>query len=209
MVEKKDLENIDEHEPRGRSPLVYIFALFLLLLMVLSIFPYYAVREDPYPKSIPTINDVAPDLQNIMINKTYNRNDYYGALNPNDPFIKQVSTRIATFGCDSNKLCQAKAEYYFVRDNFIYVSEYDNYIQSPTEMLSTRGGDCDDNSILLANLLMSIGIPVDFVFKPRHVYIKAYIKDAPRKYTKDGWIELDPTCKDCEFGEIPRKYIDT
>ena len=76
-------------------------------------------------------------------------------------------------------------------------------------MLVTRGGDCDDHAVLLANLMRSIGIYTDFVHVPRHVYIRIYLPEAPKKYLdEEGWIELDPTCKHCEFGEIPRQYWD-
>jgi len=195
-------------EDKRKNPIFYIIALFIILLMVISFFPYYSVRSDPHPKKIPDIEDIVPDIKVENISIVYNKYNYNAFLLPNEPLVKQSATRIATFGCDSNKLCQAKAEYYFVRDNFIYVSEYDEYIQSPVEMLLTHGGDCDDHAVLLANLLSAIGLPTRFVFVPRHVFIQVYIKDSPRKYTKDGWIFLDPTCKSCEFGEIPREYQD-
>jgi len=199
-------ENQEPEESR-RSPLWYIIALFIVLLMTISIVPYYYIKQDPYPKAIPEIDDVVGKRFSIGINKTDNRADYNQFLRPNDPLVKQAATFIATYGCDSNKICQAKAEYYFVKDRFTYVSEYDEYIQTPQEMLATRGGDCDDHAVLLANLMRAIGIPTKFARAPRHVYIKIYLEDAPKKYKdEEDWIPLDPTCKHCEFGEIPAKY---
>ena len=196
-----------EEEPR-KSPLWYIMALFLMFILFLSIVPHYAVKRDPWPKVIPTIDDILPDHR-IGVNKTQNLAPLEDFLSPHKPIVKQVATRIATIACDSNILCQAKAEFYFVRDNFIYVAELDEYIQSPEEMLATRGGDCDDHAVLVANLVQAIGIPSRFVHVPRHVYVEIYIQDAPKKYQqKDGWIALDPTCKSCEFGELPYKYTD-
>ncbi len=196
-------------EIKGRNPLFYIIALVLGFLLIVSIVPYYAVRTDPYPRAMPTIDDIAPGLGITNITGTFNSSDqldFNKYLTPDDPFVKEAATRIATFGCDSDKLCQAKAEYYFVRNNFAYVSEHDEYIESPKEIFATRGGDCDDHAVLLANLLQAIGIPTRFVFVPGHVFNEAYIRDAPRKYTKDGWIYLDSTCKDCEFGKLARQY---
>jgi len=196
------LRSMEEEVIERKNPIWYLVAAFLLLLMVVSIFPLFAVKRNPSPTSYPEFSEVVPTLPVAVVNKSFNKGNYNSFLMPGDPMIKQVATRIATFGCDSNKICQAKAEYYFVRDNLVYVSEQDEYIQSAAEVLSTRGGDCDDHAVLLANLLRAIGIPTKFVFVPRHVFIMAYIKDAPGKYSKDGWIFLDPTCKECQFGEI-------
>jgi len=176
--------------------------------MVLAIVPGYLLRENPHPQIIPSIDDVVPDFE-VSINKTNNRYSYNRFLFPNDPVIKQVATRIATSGCDSNKLCQAKAEFFFVRDNFVYVSEYDEYVQDAKEMLKTEGGDCDDHTVLLANLLRAIGVHTRFVHVPRHVYVQAYLPDAPRRYQEDGWVTLDATCKSCDFGEVMWQYRDS
>ncbi len=195
-------------EGKGKSPLFYVIAPIIALILIMSIIPYYSVRTDPSPKAYPKIEDIQPRLMISNItdaNHTQNSLEFNTFLTPDDPLVKETATRIATFGCDSDKLCQAKAEFYFVRDNFVYVSEHDEYIESPEEMLATRGGDCDDHAVLLANLLQAIGIPTRFVFVPGHVFNLAYIRDSPRKYSKDGWIYLDATCKDCGFGELPRK----
>jgi hypothetical protein len=205
----KEHEIIDDDLKSGKSPLWYIIAFFIISVMIIAIFPIYSIRLDPHPKKIPTIDDIVPSLKITDINMTFNRGNFNQFLKPNDPLTKQSATKIATFGCGNNKICQAKSEFYFVRDNFIYVSEYDEYVQSPQEMLATRGGDCDDHAVLLANLMRSIGIYAEFVHVPRHVYVKIYLPEAPKKYlNEEGWIELDPTCKHCEFGEIPRKYWD-
>ena len=69
--------------------------------------------------------------------------------------------------------------------------------------MKSGGGDCDDNSVLLANLLQSIGINTRFTFVPRHVYVEAYLPDAIWRHKKEGdWVVLDSTCEYCEFGDI-------
>jgi transglutaminase-like putative cysteine protease len=66
------------------------------------------------------------------------------------------------------------------------------------------GADCDGLSILLANLEMAIGVPTRFAFIPGHSYVQVKIDAAPKKYKEaDGWISLDPTCRHCDFGEVP------
>lgn len=193
--------DIAEEEEDRKSPLVYIAALFIVFLLSAGLFPYYYLKADPEPSVIVEIDDLPlPAGLNASQDRTL--------LRPSDPYIKTIATRIATAGCDSEKICQAKAQYYFVRDRFTYVSEYEDYIETPEEMMLSRGGDCDDHAVLLANLLRAIGIYTEFVNVPRHLYVKAYLPDAPSKYTdKYGWIYLDPTCKSCDFGQIQSRYV--
>ncbi|MEM4267330.1 MAG: transglutaminase-like domain-containing protein [Candidatus Woesearchaeota archaeon] len=230
LAEQSLVEEKQKKPPERKGPFIYIASLFLLLLVVLMIVPYYAIKQDPSPKRIPTIDEVEldPILKNFakkdFEGNNYNKNnnndynkedneykdnrykDYIAMLAPNDQFVKLLATKVATYGCDSSTLCQAKAVFLFVRENFIYVSETDNYLQSPYEMIYTRGGDCDDHAILAANLMRAIGVPTRYVFVPGHVYIDIYIADAPEKYKgEDGWISIDPTCKTCEFGRVPKR----
>ena len=82
------------------------------------------------------------------------------------------------------------------------------YLASTTETLNTGSGDCDDYSITLSNLLQSIGIPTRFVFVPGHVYVQAKLPDAMNKYKQeDSWVNLDATCSNCEFGNIPSTSV--
>ena len=68
----------------------------------------------------------------------------------------------------------------------------------------SQGGDCDDASVLLANLLQAVGIRTRFVLIPGHVFVQAWIPEAPRTYKADkDWVNLDATCDYCGFGEIP------
>ena len=124
---------------------------------------------------------------------------------PDDPDVKQVATKIAAESCKGSKVCQAKAEYYFVRDNIDYVSDPpDEYLEHPLETLESGGADCDGEAILLANLLQAIGVYTEYVFVPQHSYVKILLPEAPNRYKDDGnWIHLDPTCKSCDFGERP------
>jgi len=63
---------------------------------------------------------------------------------------------------------------------------------------------------LLANLEEAIGIKTRFVFIPGHVYVQIKLDSALKKYkTNDEWINLDPTCDYCSFGEIPYKNIES
>ena len=139
------------------------------------------------------------------------RNEFLSLLNPNDPLIKQTATKIATYSCNGNKVCYAKAIFYFVRDNFDYVSDpRTEYVESAREVLATGGSDCDGIAVLLANLEQAIGIETRFVFITGHVYVQIKLDDAMKKYKiEDSWINLDATCDYCGFGEIPYKNIES
>jgi transglutaminase-like putative cysteine protease len=95
--------------------------------------------------------------------------------------------------------------FYFVRDNIEYVNDpvKKEYIKGAKETLVSKVGDCDDHSVLLANLLQAVGIDARFVLITNHIYVQIYLEDARNKYKQeDGWINLDPTCSNCEFGEV-------
>ena len=214
--EIKEHEEIIEEEPEPwyRGPIRVILALFLLLLIVTWTFSYYGGKIDPEPNRIPSKSEVLPS--NIILeNKTIQittKNDFYDAITPSDPIIKQTADRIATLSCDGNRVCQAKAIYYFVRDNYDYVSDptEKEYIKDPKELLATGGGDCEDGAILIASLLESIGVTTELVFIPGHALLRVILPEASKGYKINNYIYLDWTCKECNFGEITlnvRKHI--
>jgi transglutaminase-like putative cysteine protease len=196
---------LEEHPPWWKGPVKLIITIFLLLIITMWVFSYYAVKLDPEPKNIPTIDDVVPkNLEPDPDSITNNINNIQ--LTPNDPEIKLIADKIASSSCDGSKVCQAKAIFYFVRDNFDYVSDPNafEYIKSAKQSLVSGGGDCDDASVLLANLLESIGIKTRFILIPKHVYVQASIPEATKRHkAEDDWVNLDATCKNCRFGEIP------
>ncbi|MBW2999903.1 transglutaminase-like domain-containing protein [Candidatus Woesearchaeota archaeon] len=201
----------EEKEPWHKGPIRFIMALFLALLIVLMVVPYYSVKIDPEPHTRIMLEQPLFNysLENAS-HKISNRQDFLLYLNPNEPAIKQTATIIATRACDGNIVCHAKAVFYFVQDNFDYVSDpSDEYIETAKEVLATGGSDCDGAAILLANLEQAIGVRTRFVFIPGHVFIQAWIPEAHKKYKEqDDWINLDPTCRYCGFGEIPIKNKD-
>ncbi len=201
------MEHEEIEEQKGWwTPLRIILSIALVLLIVLMTIPYYAVKLDPNPKEIPSFEEVVLELKAENRTDIKNRNDYYKLVDGNDQEIKIMADKIASFGCDSNKICQAKAIYYFVRNNIVYISDpkYE-YVKGPKETLITKGGDCDDHAVLLANLMEAIGIETEFIFTSNHVYNRILLPSALESYKIKGtnWIELDATCKICDFGEVP------
>ncbi len=210
MSHKDEEQELFEDSPASTAPAFYILSVFLILLLVVSIVPYYAIKYDPQPDQIPEYGEVVPNVDAIQVTQAiFNYSsiqDYQHFVNATDPVIKEAADTIVLLsGCKDSKVCNAKAVFYFVRDNMRYVSDPTTYeyIKTPREALRTRTGDCDDASVILSNMLQSIGIKTRFVFIPNHVYVQAKIPEALKKYQDGGWINLDPTCDKCSFGEIP------
>ena len=215
--EKKEInesheEEFVEHHPWYKGPLKIIVGLFLLLLIILWMIPFYGIKQNPEPTYIPTLEELnlpqlaIPDLPDNSANniKTY--------VQVNSE-IKQIADKIVSLSCEqTHKTCNAKAIFYFVQQNFNYLNDplAFEYYKTPQESLRSNTGDCDDSSILTASLLQSIGFQTRFVFVPQHVYIQVRIPDAISSYKDEqDWINLDPTCQDCEFGEISYTYANS
>jgi transglutaminase-like putative cysteine protease len=94
----------------------------------------------------------------------------------------------------------------FVRDKIRYTKDVVGVetIQSPDMTLKLRTGDCDDKSILIASLLLSIGHPCRFVVvgPEKNVYSHVYVE------TKIGnkWLPVETT-EPWNMGEIRKPSI--
>jgi len=212
MEDDKIMEHIEEEqEPWWKGPIKYIMMIFLLLIIVMWYFPKESIKLDPSPGRIPTIGEVLPEGFSVG-NRTGGED--YDVFVLNDPVLKQIGNKIAALSCEGSKICQAKAVYYFVRDNIEYVSDpfKFEYIESPYEVLYAGIADCDGHAVLLSALEGSIGINSELVFIPNHVFVRIKLTDAAKRYKNNGWIYLDPTCKNCEFGELPladKQYLNS
>ena len=202
-----------ETESKFKGPIRIIIGLFLLLIVVLWLVPFYGVKLNPEPYEITKLEFVQLQFLNgVEIGNNTGTNSIKEAasqIRANDPVIRQIAASISSQSCAESRICHAKALYYFVRDNIQYVSDpYEKeYIASPVETLKTGGGDCDDGAILLANLLEAVGIRTNIVVVPGHAMVKASIPELPPKYLIDGWVYMDWTCSGCSFGEVPYQYV--
>ena len=199
-----------QSEEKKHNPFAYLLVLILLLLIIMMAVPYYGIKLDPTPKDIPTREDILHFSSSVAMDEVPSitegtRADYKKVIVPQHSGIRNTAVNIATSDCKSSEICYSKALFYFVRDNFQYIGDPPSeYLDSPFETIRTGASDCDGLAILLANLQLAVGIPTRLAFIPNHVYIQVKIDDAPKKYKEeDGWISLDPTCKSCDFGEVP------
>ncbi|MDP7116530.1 MAG: transglutaminase-like domain-containing protein [Candidatus Woesearchaeota archaeon] len=208
-------EDLEEVKDKWyKRPSLFILGVFMALLIVLMVVPYYGVALDPNPVNIPSLQEVVSVIPNGNDggNETIGEGNIYQYLelvDSNDVVVKQVADRIASSACESGqRVCHAKALFFFVRDEFDYVGDplAFEYVKSARLSLHSKGGDCDDASILLASLLGAVGIRTRFVFVPGHVYVQAKIPEALSRYQDDGWVNLDGTCSFCDFGEIALPY---
>jgi transglutaminase-like putative cysteine protease len=192
-----------------KGPIKIILGLFMLLLIIMMVVPFYGVKQNPEPNYVPTLEELnIPELEIPTINS-----DNINAFVQVTPEIKQLADKIVTLSCiKTHKICNAKSIFYFVQQNFNYLNDplAFEYYKTPQESLKSKSGDCDDGSILLSSLLQSIGLRTRFVFVPGHVYVQVRIPEAISAYKEDNnWINLDSTCSNCEFGEIHYSYTNS
>lgn len=205
---QKEIEETEiiEKEPWYKGPLRYIVAVFLILLLVLWIVPHYGVKQNPEPINIPTLEDLNVKINDVPEVSSSDIRDYVRITSE----IKQLADKIISLSCSENhRICNAKALFYFVQNNFDYVNDplAFEYFKTPQESLTTHALDCDDYSILLSSLLQATGFQTRFVKVPGHVFIQAKIQEAISSYkTEKDWINMDPTCQGCQFGEIHYSY---
>lgn len=79
--------------------------------------------------------------------------------------LVRVTAQELVGGCASrDALCQVQSLHAFVRDDIRYLPDVRDVetIQTPDYTLKMRSGDCDDQSVLLAGMLESIGFQTRF-----------------------------------------------
>lgn len=80
------------------------------------------------------------------------------------PMVRNLAKQITRACPPEGWACEVATLHAWVRDQIKYVRDvYDvETVQAPDVTLRDRSGDCDDQSVLLAALLQSIGHPVRF-----------------------------------------------
>ena len=82
-----------------------------------------------------------------------------------DPLIRQTAARIISVSPEKDDLAEAGTLQDWVRANIRYTGDVLDVetLQTPDYTLQEGYGDCDDQAILLATLLMAVGIPAAYV----------------------------------------------
>ncbi len=199
---------INEIQPRKHSVFYKLVAIVVALgLILLSIQAYfYLIR--PEPVNIPTLDDVRVFLE-LGLEAPFSSHDpeevreVVESIRQN---IKPVANFIAAESCgESDRLCQSKALFYFVRDEIQYVADeqFHDQLENPLTVLKTGGADCEDMSVLLIALQKAIGNQTNLVFVPGHAFAQVSIPD----YKNGEWIHMDATCDSCQFGELSNSVV--
>jgi hypothetical protein len=128
-----------------------------------------------------------------------------------EPAVRKKAFELASDVCDAplnikemseeNLLEIAEAIYVWVRDSIAYVNDpAGEYFQPPVRTLEVGAGDCDDQSILLAAMLGSIGFEPILVILPEHVYVELRVggKQMP----------MDPTASNTAFGTLSASMVE-
>jgi hypothetical protein len=98
-----------------------------------------------------------------------------------------------------------------IRNDIEFRGEYGETLQSPEATINLGAGDCDDQAVLGAAMLNSLGYMTRFVTvalrnSPRehsHVYVEVQDKQTGR------WLPLDPTTAESYPGWAPDDVADT
>lgn len=137
----------------------------------------------------------------------------YKSLIDPEQKIRQLTAEVIA-PCETKDYeCYIAEIFFFVKGNVKYVRDYEGLDTYQTAYRTLQWGmaDCDDFSILLASMLMSIGIPVKLrIIKTikdtdwSHIYILAGLPPQKPKH----WIPLDASVKESYVGwEAPKHII--
>ncbi len=126
--------------------------------------------------------------------------------------IRQAATNIIFLTPEKDEYSEAEALFNLVRDSIRYVKDVNDIETLSTPMMTLEGriGDCDDQTVLLASLLESVGYPTRFVIEGyttsgeyEHVYMQAlvlgqFISMDPTEQKYMGWSPPNPVSQAVE-----------
>ena len=130
-----------------------------------------------------------------------------------DPVVRKKAFELATSVCsaplnikgmpDTDLLGIADAIFLWVRDRIAYINDpAGEYFQPAAKTLEVGAGDCDDQSILLAAMLGSIGFEPILVILPEHVYVELPAGAGEKQ------VPMDPTAPSAAFGTLPAGMVE-
>jgi len=203
-----ELNDGDEIVQKPRNPLYGLVALFTAVaLFLLSMQGYFSLIH-PEPQEIVSLEEVQTFIPENLegVFSSHRADEVKKVLQEVQDPIKQIANYIAAKACkNGDRVCQSKALHYFVRDNITYVpdAKFHDQLENPLAVLKTGGADCEDMAVLDIALQKAIGNDAQLVFIPGHAYAQVGIKD----YKGGDWLNLEATCKTCDFNQIPEKNV--
>ena len=100
---------------------------------------------------------------------------YLDAIIFEDIRLRKLAASITSECPSGDKECQINKIYRYIVENYSYYSDprSSEFIQTPSETMDVKGGDCEDLTILLSSLLENIGIKTYIVLTDSHAYCLA------------------------------------
>ena len=207
MDKNDELLSFEPIVPKKHSPFFRLIAGFTTVALILLSIRGYFYLMHPAPNVQLNLSDVQTFLPSDF-QKPFSghQSDQVEEVILNSMgIIKQVANKIAADSCrTSDRVCQSKALFEFVRDEIRYVPDdrFHDRLENPIVVLKTGGADCEDMAVLLIALQKAIGNQVRLVFVPGHAYAQVKIPGY-----KDKWLNMEATCKTCSFNEMPTNTL--
>ena len=128
-----------------------------------------------------------------------------------DPVVRKKTFELAKDICstplnikgmkDDDLLEIADKIFVWVRDHIAYINDpVGDYFQPSAKTLEVGAGDCDDQSILLASMLGSIGFGPVLVILPEHVYVELQMNG--------NQLPIDPIAPNALFGTLSTNMVE-
>ena len=118
---------------------------------------------------------------------------YINKIVNEDIKLRSFASSITNECLSGDKECQLNKIYDYVTNNLSYYSDprSNEFIQSPSETLKVKGGDCEDLTILMNSLLENLGFKTYIVLTDNHAYSLACGIDTDKlwSYIKDNLVE--------------------
>lgn len=111
-----------------------------------------------------------------------------------DPSIRHAAVNVVYLTPEKDEYAEVQAIFEFVRDHVRYLKDVNGVetLATPDKTLQMLIGDCDDQTVLLASMLESVGYPTRFIVAGysdteslEHVYMQVLVRGE--------WIDCDPT----------------
>jgi len=139
-----------------------------LIIIVTSTLLITGCIQEPSPTEIPETKVTSdPVVQRAE--------PYLDTIIFEDIHLRKQAASITSECPSGDKECQINKIYRYIIENYSYYSDprSSEFIQTPSETMNVKGGDCEDLTILLTSLLENIGIKTYIVLTDSHVYCLA------------------------------------
>ena len=151
-----------------------ILAFGLMIVLIISTVFISGCLQEESPVKAPTTTP--PAETEVITDPVIQRAEPYISKVVFDDINLRTQAASIVRGCPSgDKECQINKLYRYAVENYDYYSDPRSreFIQSPSETMKVKGGDCEDLTILLNSLLENLGIKTYLVLTEDHAYCLA------------------------------------